>query len=161
MCIRDRRRVHGIGGLEKATEIDIKSSHSYSGSVKALVIDDDQFSIVCLTKMLKELNIQCIGISDPYQGLAYFKDHYSELRYVFLDHHMPGINGPDLLQELRREIRNSINGNENKIGNKIINDHKFVLCSGDDQKFEEFDGQLKKPVFPNDLKELISSLIFS
>jgi DNA-binding NtrC family response regulator len=73
---------------------------------KVLVIDDDEIVREVLTEHLKNDGYEVIGCSNGYRGLELFKNDRFDL--VVLDLLMPGINGIEVLKEIKRFSPHSI-----------------------------------------------------
>lgn len=73
--------------------------------MKVLVIDDEPLVRRSLQKALQVKNYECIVAADGRIGLDLWIEHRPNL--VFLDVLMPGLSGPQVLQEIDIRIRNS------------------------------------------------------
>jgi len=73
---------------------------------KVLVIDDDEIVREVLIEHLKNDGYEVVGCSNGYKGLELFKNDRFDL--VILDLLMPGINGIEVLKEIKRYSPHSI-----------------------------------------------------
>jgi CheY-like chemotaxis protein len=85
---------------------------------KALVIDDVREMADSLCQMLSLMDIQAVAAYNPISALMKVKDHVPDL--VFVDIHMPGIDGVEVITYLRRE--------------PLFMDVPMIVVTSDDQK---------------------------
>lgn len=71
--------------------------------MKAFVVDDQRAIVEMLTLMLKDLNVDASGTTDPRGAHAAIATTAPDL--VLLDVMMPGMDGLTLLDELQRDPR--------------------------------------------------------
>src|SRR5262249_51365913 len=69
---------------------------------KALLVDDSDAVRAVLRSMLEEDGIEVVEARDGAEGLARLRGDPA-IGIVFLDMNMPGLNGLDMLRELRAE----------------------------------------------------------
>ena len=78
--------------------------------MKLLLVDDNPDITGLLSKFLKAKGYENIVTNDPREGLDRIKNENYDV--VFLDIHMPGFSGLDIIQAL--ETEKILNGNEKK-----------------------------------------------
>lgn len=77
--------------------------------IKAIIIDDQDFNIVVLKSQLGKFfpEVQITAIStNPEEGLTLVLDQQPDL--LFLDVHMPGLNGFDFLKKMQNDIQTEV-----------------------------------------------------
>ncbi len=67
----------------------------------ALVIDDNRVFADSLCQMLEYFNIEAEAVYGPWSGITASKDKMPTM--IFLDINMPGVNGFQVLEYLKRE----------------------------------------------------------
>ena len=80
-------------GAEYAAEVSLENS-------KALVVDDDAVSTHALIAALHKANLNAVGFQDPGQALVEL--HRESYNVVLLDIQMPGMDGFELCEKLRK-----------------------------------------------------------
>ncbi len=70
------------------------------GNTKALVIDDTYEDCVVLTEMLADESVTSVFVQDP-RDLETTLDKLDRVDVVFLDLEMPGLNGYEVLDNLK------------------------------------------------------------
>jgi DNA-binding response OmpR family regulator len=65
-----------------------------------LCIDDDRVVLECVTWLLEKHGYRTLGASCGVVGIQLFTEHAVDL--VILDYEMPGMNGGEVAQQLRR-----------------------------------------------------------
>jgi len=85
---------------------------------KALVIDDIREMADGICQMLSLMDIQAVAAYNPISALMKVKEHVPDV--VFVDIHMPGIDGVEVIAYLRRE--------------PAFMDVPMVVVTSDDQK---------------------------
>jgi CheY-like chemotaxis protein len=116
---------------------------------KALVIDDTHAIADSICQMLSIMDIQATAVYSPLAALLKVKEYVPDL--VFVDIHMPGIDGVEVISYLRRE--------------PAFLDVPMVVVTSDDQK-ETREQALKagaleviiKPVTFEALESVINSI---
>ena len=117
-------------------------------SLRILLVEDDQITILFGTSLLKKLGHEVIAVENGRECLAAMEQGTFDL--VLLDINMPVMNGEETLKEIRKkELRTSL--------------HQPVIAltahslSGDKERFieEEFDGYVSKPL---EIRELICEM---
>lgn len=115
---------------------------------KILIIDDSSLSRRLLRKILEEASHEVIEASDGFSALEIFSLEVPHL--VMLDLTMPGINGFEVLKQLKK-------------ANPEI---KVIVASADvqsmtrDQAFSEgADGFINKPFVSGEITELVQNLL--
>lgn len=116
---------------------------------KALVIDDIREMADGICQMLSLMDIQAVAAYNPISALMKVKEFVPDL--VFVDIHMPGIDGVEVISYLRRE--------------PVFIDVPIIVVTSDDQK-ETRDQALKagavdviiKPVSLEVLEKVVKSI---
>jgi DNA-binding response OmpR family regulator len=65
-----------------------------------LCIDDDESVLECMTSLLEKYEYRSLSASGGLLGIRLFKEYDVDL--VILDYDMPGMNGREVAEELRR-----------------------------------------------------------
>lgn len=119
------------------------------GSVRALIIDDEDGVREALVDLLDCLGCSAVGFDHAAAGIAYFGENWREIDVVLLDLVLPDVNGREALEELR----------------KINPDVRVVLMSGftADEGIVELQRDreiefLEKPFLLADLTESLTRL---
>lgn len=114
---------------------------------RILVVDDDSMAVRMIGFILKKSGHECLSASSGAQGMALLKSEKPDL--MLLDVEMPGENGFEVLEALRRESG--------------ISDAKVCLMSGtvtDDlrERAEKLGtvGFISKPVSAQELMQVLS-----
>ena len=110
-----------------------------------LVVDDDALVLQTVASMLREVGYSCLTAESYHRALALLKEHSSELQLVLLDSVMPGMDGPRLLEQMKKVRRDLIvvgftGGSPEQI--------EALLMAGATRV-------LRKPIDPRSLKEAI------
>ena len=66
--------------------------------VKVLFVDDDKYILTAYQRMLRNTEFDCVFLSSP--ELIWQQPGLEKLDIVVADHHMPGLNGTELLEQL-------------------------------------------------------------
>ncbi|HLN22283.1 MAG TPA: response regulator [Bacteroidales bacterium] len=115
---------------------------------KILIIDDSSLSRRLLRKILEEASYEVIEASDGYSALEVFT--FEEPQLVMLDLTMPGINGFEVLKQLKR-INPAV---------KVIVASADVQSMTRDQAFREgADGFINKPFVTTEITELVQTIL--
>ncbi|MBQ8519068.1 MAG: DegV family EDD domain-containing protein [Agathobacter sp.] len=124
--------------------MDKKSATYYSKSFEApeariLIVDDDDLNLIITTKLLQDTKMSIDTASSVDECLRKTSKRYYNL--ILMDYMMPGMNGGELLRELRKQE------------NGLCRESNVVLLSANvlaDKQIEYqqmgFDGLLEKPV---------------
>lgn len=67
-----------------------------------LVVDDDTMIRTILKRLLESHGMEVILAANGDEALKRFRERYSDMALVLMDVKMPGMDGPDVLSELRR-----------------------------------------------------------
>lgn len=115
-----------------------------------LVIDDDPFVLELLQDILLEVDFTVKAVSDPIEGINFYREKFQEIEIVILDYSMPGMDGKTAFEELF------------KINNKV----NVLLCSGytEEETFSVFGedkpaGFFQKPYKPEELLDRVLQMI--
>lgn len=69
------------------------------GSMKVLVVDDDDFQIDLMTELLRELGVTDVAsAANGRDALAHLKGRAAGLHLILLDLHMPGTDGFEFME---------------------------------------------------------------
>lgn len=114
---------------------------------KVLLVDDEEDMLAFLTSFIEGPDTEIFHAKDPQNALEIFKQHKPDI--VFLDFHLSGVKGIDVLTILR----------------KISPDPKVFFVTGDrdlPQKYPAKDigveGYILKPILPSQIKDIIDKL---
>jgi signal transduction histidine kinase/ActR/RegA family two-component response regulator len=91
-----------------------RASHTVRGRERILVVDDEPDLIDMLTIGFERLGYDAVGVTDPRDALAAFKEDSKAWDTVITDEVMPTMRGLELIRQMRA----------------IRSDMKFVLCTG-------------------------------
>ena len=91
--------------------------------MKVLLVDDNKTITGLVTEFLQEKGVKIEVANDPRKGLQLIRDRKYD--YVFLDNHMPGLYGVDIINKLEDE--------------KILKNQKIIIFSGDDFSSKDLD----------------------
>jgi PAS domain S-box-containing protein len=121
---------------------DTDAGTSWNGHGVALVVDDEHAVREVAADCLRRAGMTVITGVDGPDGVRKFKEHQATIDVVVLDLTMPGMDGIDVLQEIRRmagEVRVVLSSgyNLNDLGDRVASN----LISG----------FLRKPYLPSDL----------
>lgn len=128
--------------VEKSESVSFKASNA-----KILVVDDNEVNLQIAEGLLKKLGVIADSVKSGYEALdKVFENHYD---IIFMDHQMPGMDGIETLEKIRRK-ENSFGQGE---GNEK-NEHRIVVSlsanavNGAREMFisKGFDDFLAKPV---------------
>jgi signal transduction histidine kinase len=78
------------------------SPTEWRGHGRVLMIDDDPLVRRAAARILSALGFEVVEAASGREGVAYFAAEYSRLRLVLLDYRMPGEDGLETLEALRR-----------------------------------------------------------
>lgn len=116
-----------------------------------LLVDDDALVRRTVSALLENLGYEAIVAEEGLQAIEAYRARGSEIDAVILDLVMPGMDGADVLRELR----------------KIDPDVKILLSYGGRQriaaevaKTSRVTGTLEKPYLPSDLATALEGIIF-
>ena len=115
-------------------------------SKKALVIDDDDMTLMCLKNFLKQEGYTFDSAENGNEGIEKLKSSNYDL--IFIDFNLPDMGGDQVLSKIKE------NGS---------NYGKSVLMSGDDNLKAEFENKgfmyfLHKPIKKSQFKEFATKL---
>ncbi len=142
ICLPVRKTELSRGKLQKQLE-------NYRGEGQTLLVVDDEATIRDLVKKLLEAGgYKVVGARNGVEALSIFKNSPEKFAAVITDKLMPGMDGPELVQEMR-----SVRG-----------DLKVLACSGLDTDSESWQhGQpsqfLNKPFTARELLRAVKQLL--
>lgn len=90
------------GAVAAAPETPASGAGEWRGSGRVLVVDDEEFVLEVAGEMLKELGLEPIPARDGFEALEIFRRRGDGIGAVLLDMNMPGMNGSEVFEELRR-----------------------------------------------------------
>ncbi len=136
--------------LEHSTiKSSVVSSHDDRGtSATILVVDDEEFMLQSLSKLLTLLGFETKTAEDGETALEVFKSNNVDL--VITDINMPGMSGIDLLKEIKAQ--------KPELPVIVITGFGAEKAQALAEK-NNADGFLPKPFRMNDIKELIEKLL--
>ena len=70
---------------------------------RIMVVDDDLDLVETLTRSLRKMRYDVIGMTDGKEALDRLKDDHHEIDLMVTDYRMPNMNGLQLLRNLRKE----------------------------------------------------------
>lgn len=121
-------------------------------SRKILVVDDDKAQCQLIVEALREAGYEASPVFNGPEGLARFKAEQPDM--VIIDFAMPGMNGFEVVQEMRRhEI---IEGNSRALITMISAYSQTFLVASDFQV--GIDSYLTKPLLPTELISRVDDL---
>jgi len=68
--------------------------------MKAVSIDDERVNLIILEEMGKEIGLETVSFQNPLEGLDFIRSN--DVDIVFIDYMMPGMNGVELLREIKK-----------------------------------------------------------
>lgn len=74
----------------------------YTGNETVMIIDDEETTNSVLTEMLDSLGYKVISTTRPQEAIAFFQKYHPKISLVILDMIMPGMNGLEVLECLKR-----------------------------------------------------------
>ncbi|WOE69895.1 response regulator transcription factor [Hydrogenimonas thermophila] len=115
--------------------------------VKVLMIEDDEELAEILSEYLQRFNIETVNVPDPFLGLSKLETQPFDL--VILDLSLPGMDGLDVCEEIRKrnDIPIIISSARNDLTDKIVGLEKGA------------DDYLPKPYDPRELVARIKTIL--
>jgi len=107
-----------------------------------LVADDEPYCLDIMRSYLEEKDCQMYLARDGREALFFAEKYRTEIDWVITDWTMPGMEGPDLVRELRKILPRA----------RILVVSGFGLDAGDSP---EVDGWIQKPFSPGELYETL------
>jgi len=89
-----------IGSITKT--LPPKKKPNYKG--KVLIIDDCCFSRTMMQEMLTKIGAPCITARSGSEGLTIFKNNFEEIKLIFVETQMEGIDGCKVTQKIREFV---------------------------------------------------------
>lgn len=91
-----------VGKTNGTAENNASSSQISGPNDEILVVEDDELSRKLICRLLgREFNMDIISLGNGLEGLEYAKAHIPSL--IVLDLMLPGMNGFDILKEIRND----------------------------------------------------------
>lgn len=121
-------------------------------SATVLVVDDNATNRLVFTSLLKETKINIDEADNGMNALNMLQEKQYDI--VFLDHMMPGMDGIQVLEELKK-LPDCVNSQTPVIiltANAVSGAKEKYLAAG-------FNGYLSKPINPDKLEKMIFSLL--
>ncbi|WP_242441766.1 response regulator [Pseudoalteromonas piscicida] len=140
--------------MEVSDELSqVKDVSHYLSDLSATIIDDNQHALDVLSGMLTNFGMRVNSYLDPHKALNQFVLTQELPDLVFVDWHMPKIDGLELISKLRTQLE--------------IKQSKFVLVTAygrelnlTEAQADIIDGVLLKPINPSNLVDVIQSAWF-
>jgi PAS domain S-box-containing protein len=132
-------------------EMNIITKSLYNNKLKILIVDDNEFNLIVLGAMLKNLNLDCDEVMDGEAALEKVRLKFYDV--IFMDIELPGMDGIETLHEIQR-IEKYKNSNFYSIActaHTIEGSREKYISNG-------FDNYLPKPIIPEDFKSIISTI---
>ena len=124
-----------------------KAPEDYT-NYKALVVDDDEFQRVLVTKALEFLNITCVTACDAFEGFEKYLQEKPDI--LVTDFQMPKKTGLELAEEIQ----------------KIDPDFQVILVTGSVFQHSDLDQYgakifrlIKKPFRLDELRDAVSEVL--
>ena len=146
-----------LGNFEEAFRNSLKHHEKYhekftAPNAKILVVDDTVMNLTVVKGLLKQTKIQIVTAESGYECLELAAKEKFDI--IFLDHRMPGLDGIETLQEMKK-LNPSPNAETPVIAltaNAISGAREKYLDAG-------FRGYVSKPIDPTTLETLIAKLL--
>jgi len=122
-----------------------------NGSVKILIVDDEEIVRLITSELLKNLGYDVYSFASGQKAIKFYKDNFSTIDLVLLDKHMPEMDGIEVfnyLKEINPSVKVFILTGYN-INKEIENMFSNNLC-----------GYIQKPVSIEKLSQSISDVLF-
>ncbi|KAM3143850.1 hypothetical protein pb186bvf_004126 [Paramecium bursaria] len=117
-----------------------------------LIVDDEPFNNISLTKILKKLGIKNIGLAyDGKQALKFIEQNNNNIRFLLMDIDMPIMDGIQATRIIIEKQQNKIFGHFPIYGctaHQDVESHQLCLDSG-------MLAVLQKPVFQKDIMKIL------
>lgn len=76
------------------------TEHDLQG-ISVLLVDDDPVQLTMTSEMLNKMKVDCVAESNPYNVFSLLQTTTFDI--IFMDIQMPGINGLELIEKIRRD----------------------------------------------------------
>ncbi len=142
--------------LKKAGKYRTQIPKKIARMKRILVVDDNFTNRKILTDMLKYWGIEAVTASDGPEALSIVKkedENGGNFDAMLIDYHMPGMNGIDLI----KEMRTLLTGKENSI--IVMLSSKDTSAQLEKIKKQDRMEHLIKPVTMNDLKKMLLKFV--
>lgn len=120
--------------------------------VRIMLVDDDTNVLAAIKDLLTTFGYTVYSYSSPMSAFNAIKNNPSKFTIIFTDFNMPGLNGIQLIERIK----------------KIVPDMKTIICTGYidliNQEYADklgVDYIIPKPVFPDDMINKINALFFT
>lgn len=87
---------------ENSTKDDSLPIATIVPNPEILVIDDDRMVLDTIGRLLSDLNYRCVTAEDANRAFSLLRSHHKSIKLVLLDAVMPGMDGAQVLKELKR-----------------------------------------------------------
>ncbi|MBR9865475.1 MAG: response regulator [Oceanospirillales bacterium] len=87
------------GYADKVVQMQVQPDDNIT--IQVLLVDDDEFYREALAAMFEDTNLKIEGVGSGKQALEYLQGEKPDL--ILLDYQMPGLNGLDLLQLIKKD----------------------------------------------------------
>jgi diguanylate cyclase (GGDEF)-like protein/PAS domain S-box-containing protein len=78
----------------------------YCSHKKALVVDDSETTLNITKKMLQKISLNVVTAKDGQEALKVLESHH-DISLIVSDYHMPTMDGLELVQKFRSDVKNS------------------------------------------------------
>lgn len=92
--IQDEDLLTHDGEKVNITELDLQG-------ISVLLVDDDPVQLTMTSEMLNKMKVDCVAESNPYNVFSLLQTTTFDI--IFMDIQMPGINGLELIEKIRRD----------------------------------------------------------
>ncbi len=130
-----------------------KMASTHLSELSATIIDDNQHALDVLSGMLTNFGMQVCSYLDPHKALNQFVLTQDLPDLIFVDWHMPKLDGIELITKLQSQVD--------------VSQSKFILVTAygrelnlNDSQASLVDGVLLKPINPSNLVDVIQNAVF-
>lgn len=138
------------GKINMIITVELEKAKKDRKYVRALIVDDNEYFAKMHKEILEELNVKSDMVYSAEDCVNKIKSNYEDYDIIFTDNQMPGMNGPELFEELKE-----LEGFELPV--VIITgdsgeEHYFIDICG-------FNDYIIKPLNKNKAKKVISKFL--
>ncbi len=90
-----------LAGNRDDAQNESDESVEYRYNARVLIVEDNEINSLALSRLLADIGCKTIEVRDGIEALAYLEDH--EVDLIFMDRHMPNMNGIKATREIRRQ----------------------------------------------------------